>query len=248
MQFSEDAIKRLITAIGYAPQDGKSGIYLKSYQNHDGYCIFVDFNNQQIIYDSDENPSGVAIKVWERTTSNFSQSENFVVLECVDSLLEKGYAPSCIELEKTYPSGHGRSGRLDILVKSVDDVPFLMIECKTWGAEFDKEQSKMLKNGGQLFTYYANDRATEFLCLYASQINGQVYQALRKFLIIGTKTSKTTVFSTVMLRHMMLSIGHLRMANWKPSRKNIVGKSTTKLWRYCAIMPFLISPMPLISC
>ena len=171
MQFSGDAIKRLITAIGYAPQDGKSGIYLKSYQNHDGYSIFVDFNNQQIIYDSDENPSGVAIKVWERTTSNFSQSENFVVLECVDSLLEKGYAPSCIELEKTYPSGHGRSGRLDILVKSVDDVPFLMIECKTWGAEFDKEQSKMLKNGGQLFTYYANDRATEFLCLYASQIN-----------------------------------------------------------------------------
>lgn len=171
MQFSEDAIKRLITAIGYTPQDGKSGIYLKSYQNHDGYCIFVDFNNQQIIYDSDENPSGVTIKVWERTTSNFSQSENFVVLECVDSLLEKGYTPSCIELEKTYPSGHGRSGRLDILVKSVDGAPFLMIECKTWGAEFDKEQSKMLKNGGQLFTYYANDRATEFLCLYASQIN-----------------------------------------------------------------------------
>lgn len=171
MQFSEDAIKRLITAIGYTPQDGKSGIYLKSYQNHDGYCIFVDFNNQQIIYDSDENPSGIAIKVWERTTSNFSQSENFVVLECVDSLLEKGYTPSCLELERTYPSGHGRSGRLDILVKSVDDVPFLMIECKTWGAEFDKEQSKMLKNGGQLFTYYVNDRATKFLCLYAAQIN-----------------------------------------------------------------------------
>lgn len=171
MQFSEDAIKRLITAIGYTPQDGKSGIYLKSYQNHDGYCIFVDFNSQKIIYDSDENPSGISIKVWERTTSNFSQSENFVVLECVDSLLEKGYTPSCIELEKTYPSGHGRSGRLDILVKSVDDVPFLMIECKTWGTEFDKEQSKMLKNGGQLFTYYANDRVTEFLCLYASQIN-----------------------------------------------------------------------------
>lgn len=171
MQFSEDAIKRLITAIGYTPQDGKSGIYFKSYQNHDGYCIFIDFNSQQIIYGSDENPSGASIKVWERTTSNFSQSENFVVLECVDCLLEKGYAPSCIELEKTYPSGHGRSGRLDVLVKSVDGVPFLMIECKTWGTEFDKEQSAMLKNGGQLFTYYANDRAAGFLCLYTSQIN-----------------------------------------------------------------------------
>lgn len=171
MQFSEDAIKRLIAAMGYAPQDGKRGIYLKSYPEHGGYCIFVDFNRQKIVYDSDENPSGVAITVWDRTTSNFSQSENFVVFECVDRLLEKGYAPSCIELEKTYPSGHGRSGRLDILVKSVDGAPFLMIECKTWGTEFDKEQSKMLKNGGQLFAYYANDRAAKFLCLYASQIS-----------------------------------------------------------------------------
>ena len=171
MRFSEDAIKGLISTIGYAPQDGKSGIYYKDYPNHDGYCIFIDFNTQQIIYDSDENPSGIAIKVWERTTSNFSQAENFVVLECVDNLLEKGYAPTCIELEKTYPSGRGRSGRLDILVSSTDGVPFLMIECKTWGTEFDKEQSKMLKSGGQLFTYYANDRATKFLCLYTSQVN-----------------------------------------------------------------------------
>ena len=171
MPFHEDAIKRLITAIGYTPQNEKNGIYLKSYPNHDGYCIFLDFKNQTIIYNSDENPSGTTIKVWERTTSNFSQAENFVVLECVDSLLEKGYAPSCIELEKTYPSGHGRSGRLDILVKSVDDTPFLMIECKTWGREFEKEQSKMLNSGGQLFTYYANDRAAKFLCLYTSRIN-----------------------------------------------------------------------------
>lgn len=174
MRFSEDVIKRLVTTIGYTPQDGKNGIYYKSYPEHDGYCIFVDLNAQQIIYDSDENPSGIAIKVWERTTSNFSQAENFVVLECVDSLLEKGYPPTCIELEKTYPSGHGRSGRLDILVNSIDGVPFLMIECKTWGTEFDKEQSKMLKSGGQLFTYYANDRAAEFLCLYASQVNDTI--------------------------------------------------------------------------
>lgn len=172
MQLSEDAVKRLVTAIGYAPRDGKSGIYFKRYQKHDRYCVLVDFNRQNIIYDSDENPPGTAIKVWERTTGNFSQGENLVVLECVDSLLEKGYPPSCIELEKTYPSGHGRSGRLDILVRTVDDVPFLMIECKTWGAEFERERSKMLKSGGQLFTYYANDRAASFLCLYASRISG----------------------------------------------------------------------------
>lgn len=171
MSLSTESIKKLITKIGFAPQSGKSGIYFKSYTSHNGYTIFVDFNNASIIYDSSKNPAKSAIRVWERTTSNFSQAENFVVLECIDSLLEKGYSPSCIELEKTYPSGHGRSGRLDIFVKSVDGTPFLMIECKTWGTEFEKERAKMLKNGGQLFTYYANDRSTQFLCLYASRID-----------------------------------------------------------------------------
>ncbi len=171
MSLSTENIKKIIKKIGFVPQDGKSGIYCKCYISHNNYTIFVDFNSEKIIYDSTENSAQSIITVWEKTTSNFSQAENFVVLECVDSLLEKGYAPACIELEKTYPSGHGRSGRLDVLVKSVDGVPFLMVECKTWGAEFEKERSKMLKNGGQLFTYYTNDRATKFLCLYTSRID-----------------------------------------------------------------------------
>ncbi len=170
MRLSEDAIKRLIAAIGLAPQDGKSGIYFKSYPAHDGYSVFVDFNSRTITYDSSENPSGATIKVWDRRTSDFSKDENFVVLECVDRLLSKGYAPSCIELEKNYPSGRGHSGQIDILVKTPDGVPFLMFECKTWGPEYEKEKSKMAKNGGQLFTYYVNARATRYLCLYSSHV------------------------------------------------------------------------------
>ncbi len=168
MRLSEDAIKRLITAIGFAPQDGKSGIYFKGYPAHNGYSIFVDFNSRTITYDSSENPSGTAIKVWDRRTSDFSKDENFVVLECVDRLLSKGYAPACIELEKNYTSGRGHSGQVDILIKTPDGVPFLMFECKTWGSEYEKEKSKMAKDGGQLFAYYVNARATRFLCLYTS--------------------------------------------------------------------------------
>ncbi len=170
MRLSEDTIRELITTIGYTPQEGKSGIYCKSYSAHGGYSVFVDFNSGKIIYDSDENPHDMIIKVWDRTTGNFSQAENFVVLECVDRLLTKGYAPACIELEKTYPSGHGHSGRLDILVRTVDEVPFLMIECKTWGSEYEKEKGRMVKSGGQLFSYYCNARATRYLCLYTSRI------------------------------------------------------------------------------
>lgn len=170
MQLDINAIKQLITAIGFVPQDGKDEIYYKSYALHSGYAVFIDFNAGKIIYDSEENPDGMMITAGEKTTCNFSRAENFVVLECVDRLLTKGYAPNCIELEKVYPSGRGHSGRLDILVKTSDGIPFLMIECKTWGSEYEKEKTKMSKNGGQLFTYYCCARAARYLCLYASRI------------------------------------------------------------------------------
>lgn len=170
MKLSANVVKELIVAIGFLPQDGKTGIYHKVYPFHDGYTIFVDFNQEKFIYDADTNPQNSNITVWGKTTSNFSQAENLVVLECIDRLLEKGYAPSSIELEKVYPSGRGHSGRLDILVKATDGTPFLMIECKTWGAEYEKEKIKMSKNGGQLFTYYCSARATRYLCLYSSRI------------------------------------------------------------------------------
>ena len=43
-----------------------------------------------------------------------------MVLECVDRLLEKGYKPQNIILEKTWAAGHGTSGRLDICVTRDD--------------------------------------------------------------------------------------------------------------------------------
>jgi type I restriction enzyme M protein len=93
-----------------------------------------------------------------------------VVLECVDRLLEKGYHPEDITLEKVYPSGHGHSGRLDILVEK-EEKAFLMIECKTRGKEFEKELKNTQKDGGQLFTYFQNDTKSDYLMLYTSRFN-----------------------------------------------------------------------------
>ena len=97
MKLNAVQIKKLISMIGFVPQDGKDGIYYKRYACHNDYVIFIDFNSEKIIYDSEENPTHETITVYEKTTSNFSQPENFVILECVDSLLEKGYIPSCID-------------------------------------------------------------------------------------------------------------------------------------------------------
>lgn len=128
-------IKKHITTLGFLPKNGTSDIYHKVYSYHDNYVISIDFNTEHIEY-------GDKIIAESKTTQNFSQPENFVVLECVDRLLTKGYKPQNIVLEKTWPSGHGTSGRLDICVNREDGTPYMLIECKTFGKEYNQGVSK----------------------------------------------------------------------------------------------------------
>lgn len=44
----------------------------------------------------------------------------------------------------------------------------LIIECKTWGKEFDKAWKDTLTDGGQLFSYITQEPTSQFACLYAS--------------------------------------------------------------------------------
>jgi type I restriction enzyme M protein len=69
--------KNLIKHLEFTPKEKESSIYYKKYAN--GYSIEVDFDNKMINY-------GKTIKSDSKTTQNFSQPENFVVLECVDRL------------------------------------------------------------------------------------------------------------------------------------------------------------------
>ncbi|MDR2439884.1 MAG: N-6 DNA methylase [Planctomycetaceae bacterium] len=96
----------------------------------------------------------------------------------MDRLLEKGYRPQNIILEKTYPAGHGTSGRLDICVNRNDGTEYLLIECKTYGKEFDKAFARMKKDGGQLFTYFKFSNKPDIIMLYASELadKGIVYR------------------------------------------------------------------------
>jgi len=158
----------LVKELGFLPKDGAVGIYSKKYKQHAGYCIDIDFKNEIINY-------GDLIVSDCKTTQNFSQEENWVVLECVNRLLEKGYNPQNITLEKVYPSGHGHSGRLDILVTK-NSKAFLMIECKTWGKEFENELKNIHKNGGQLLTYFQNDKDAAYLMLYTSRLNKDKFE------------------------------------------------------------------------
>jgi type I restriction enzyme M protein len=157
--------KKLIQVLGFKPKENTSGIFHKTYSKCDNYEVEIDFEKENFNF-------GDKIKAESKTTQNFSQAENWVVLECVNRLLEKGYQPLNIILEKTWATGHGTSGRLDILVTNDDGSAYLMIECKTWGTEFDKEFKNLEKNGGQLFTYFQQDKNAEIIMLYASELDG----------------------------------------------------------------------------
>lgn len=156
-------MKKTAQVIGFQPKENADDIYIKKYQSD--YCIEIDFKNQ--IFDF-----GGKIKIGEKSTQNITKPEDWVVLECVNRLLEKGYKPENITLEKVYPAGHGFSGRLDICVTRDDGSEYLLIECKTYGKEFDKAFTKLNKDGGQLFTYFKFSNKADVIMLYASELKG----------------------------------------------------------------------------
>jgi len=164
-QVMNATICELLNIIGFSPKESTTNIHTKTYKN--GATIEIDLKNEKILYDKN-------IRKYSETTSNFSKAENFVVLECVDRLLETGYKAENIILEKTWKLGHADKGLLDILVtkteKNGQETAYLMIECKTAGKEFDKAFKKIYKDGGQLFSYLQQDKSAEILMLYASEL------------------------------------------------------------------------------
>ena len=111
----------LLNHLGFK-QVGETDIYSRFFQ--DTNCeLQVDFDKQTLIY-----PKEKGFKVDAATTCNFSAPENFVVFECVCRLLEKGYRPDHLELERTWTLGHGqKSGRADICVSTPDGSETLII-------------------------------------------------------------------------------------------------------------------------
>lgn len=159
--------KDVLLNIGYS--EISQGVLTKQYPHFEHYELRVDFNTRQIIYPA-------PITLGDTTTSNFEHPENFVVLECVTRLLDKGYRPEHIGLEKRWQLGRGSSGgKADICVTDANGDMLFIVECKTAGKEYNEELKKMAEYGGQLFSYLQQERSTRWLVLYASDFaNGSV--------------------------------------------------------------------------
>ena len=169
-EINKDTLPHFLNLIGFNLKDGGEEIYYKKYRRHNDYEIIIKLNKNFKLSLIDY---GNKINVGRKTTSNFSKSENFVVLECVDRLLEKGYPPEKIFLEKDWKQGHNEGGKLDIQIVDKNNKSFLMIECKTWDTEYKKYVQETYMDGSQLFPYFNNDKNTKFLCLYVSYLDGE---------------------------------------------------------------------------
>lgn len=177
---SIDTTKNTLRALGFAPVDGKSGEWSKTYSTSK-HKISVALGKTATDCHIDyggviKNNAGRA------STQNLSQSESLVVLDCVDCLLNQGYPPDSLILEKQYPLGH-TGGYLDVLVLQAGKAYF-MVECKTWGTEFEKEQAHLFNDGGQLLSYYHQDSSAKFIALYASRLSSGVIE--RKVCAVDT--------------------------------------------------------------
>lgn len=147
---------QLLTALNFTQN---AQLWTKAF--NETTILQVDFEKGELIYPKD-------LIINEKQTCNFSSNENFVVFECVHRLLEKGYRACDIELEKRWSLGHSqKSGRADICVYH-DDTLLMIIECKTYGTEYNKALKILKEDGGQLFSYWQQDKSTKWLGLYAS--------------------------------------------------------------------------------
>lgn len=156
-----------LSTLGFSPPDGTSSVLEKAYAN--GYRLSIELGatpaETKIDYGNTINA-----QCGRNTTRQFAQAESLVVLECVDTLLTVGYQPSAIYLEQPFVVGTTQVW-LDVLVKN-DAVPYLMIDCKTWGPEFTAAKSGLFNSGGQLLSYYLQDRRAKFISYYASRLAG----------------------------------------------------------------------------
>ena len=149
--------RKALVAMGFSENNG----YFEKEYLAFGCKMQVDFSAKKLIFPD-------AIKGRERN-DGFNQNENFVVFECVNRLLEKGYRPEHIELEKEWHLGHdAKSGRADICISDTDGSMLFIVECKTWGREFEKALSNTKNDGAQLFSYWQQEQSCQWLVLYAS--------------------------------------------------------------------------------
>ena len=160
--------KKVLLSLGFK-QEGTNDVYTKEYHLNGNLVgdthMSVNFAEKRLEFPADMRGGD------RNTLIDDSHKENMVVFECVDRLLDKGYKSEDIELEKVWQLGHdGKSGRADICVNEAGNPQKMLfiIECKTAGKEYENAIKETEQGGGQIFSYWQQEKSTQWLAIYAS--------------------------------------------------------------------------------
>lgn len=180
-------LKEKLLNIGFKYEDGAVDIF---YDIINGYRLSVDLNTKKIYY-------GNKIVINKEDALNINIPENLVRLECIARLIRQGYKPEDIELEKMYKLGHRYKGFADIVINK-NNRTYMIIECKKDSKELEKEKNQMLDDGGQLFSYYQQDKNAEVLILYTYDFDLSIYNNL--IVLMGKEYNDTNTMSEIFSR------------------------------------------------
>lgn len=137
--------------LGY--REVSADVYAKRYP---GRCtIRVDFANSLVDY-------GDQIRMGDGAIAKFSQ-RNYVIAECVDRLLMKGYLPNSLYV--------GYTDACDIAIRDEAGGWLAGIRCRRWDDDaYDKEVRTISALGSRPVTLGGKNERFRFVCVYASTL------------------------------------------------------------------------------
>ena len=148
-----------LRALRYEPS-GDGTLYQPSWEDTSEQ-ITVDVSRKRIGYLDYRGFTGN-----KDTTCNASDNANAVVLANVNILLDTGYRPDSLALERAWAHGHAqKNGRADISINDATGDTLASDECTTPGTEFTNACKNIQSDGGQLRSYWQQERATRWMVL-----------------------------------------------------------------------------------
>ena len=148
-----------------------SDYYIKKYSN--SYQIVIEAEKQEINYGINFNTSiKPPIRLYEH--------KDFVVLECLNRLLKKGYSRKFL-----YVIGEADKIEVpDIIVYDNLGKEYFAVDCRNWGKDFENESAKLKEGKARLLSYFKKNKEVKYICLYTSRLDGGLLEL--KNLIICT--------------------------------------------------------------
>lgn len=143
----------------FQENDNQKLIYKAKYNDYLINTFTVDFSKKSYgeIYWGE-----IEKNVKNRRSSNLSKPEFLAQLYWVIKIIESGYSPNKVIIEQEVQLGR-KSGYIDLIILDEQNIPFLILDIKSYGKEYENELRKLKKAKGQVISYYRYDHRVKYI-------------------------------------------------------------------------------------